>query len=194
MMTYRTTLSGRKRCSSLAAVISVAAALFLGSCSGEGERTPADDSGSGGESAEAVAVAARQVSDVTFRTLDGEKKKISDFSGKILFVNYIETWNNDSKKLVPIMNELQYLRQQNVKVIGVITDRGAYAARTFIRDNDVKFEVLLADGDPGRFGAPSKLPTTHVVTRQGGLFHTFKGLQIEKQYDEFVIEMYRRRM
>ena len=182
-----------KMLSRSAAVLSAAALLLL-SCSGDGGKGSAGDSPPEGGSAEAVADAVRSVSEVTFKTLDGERKKVSDYSGKILLVNYIETWNNDSKKIVPIMNEIQYMRQQHVKVIGVVTDRGAYAARTFMKDNDVKFEVLLADGDPGRFGTPSKLPTTHVVTREGGLFHTFKGLQIKKQYNDFIVEMYRRRM
>jgi hypothetical protein len=176
-------------------VLSLGAALLVASCSGEGDgsNTPADDNFETGAPSTSKAVSVRSVLDVTFRTLEGEEKKISDFDRKLLLVNYIETWNNDSKRLVPIMNEIQREREPNVTVLGVLNDRGASAARTFIGRNDVQFEILLPGGDPGRFGKPEWLPTTHVVTKEGELVHSFKKLHTKKEYDDFINGMNRRR-
>ena len=195
MMPYGTTLKRISRDSAALAVSLAAAFLFI-SCSGDGDgaNTSADDSDTMQAPAAAETLDIRSVSDVTFVTLEGGKKKISDFGGKILLVNYIETWNTDSKKLVPIMNEIQRKRKVNVTVLGIITDRGVSATNLFIKDNDVQFEVLLPGGHPGHFGRPRRLPTTHVVTREGDLFYSFKRLHTRKQYNDLILGMYRRRM
>jgi thiol-disulfide isomerase/thioredoxin len=135
------------------------------------------------------------VSDVTFRTLDGGEKKISDYGREILFINYLATWNEDSRKIVPIMNEVQRKFHANVIVLGIITDaKSASQARVFGKTFGVKFELLLPGGDPGRFGAPNKLPTSHIVTRDDYLFTSFEGLFRAKQYEDMIKAMYRRRM
>jgi cytochrome c biogenesis protein CcmG/thiol:disulfide interchange protein DsbE len=135
------------------------------------------------------------VADVTFRTLDGREKKISDYGRKILVVNYMATWNEDSRKLVPIMNEVQRKFHLNVTVIGVLTDlKDSARVNSFIKTNDVKFEVLLPGGDPGRFGRPRKLPTSHIVTRDDYLLTTFAGLFRADKYEDMILAMYRRRM
>ncbi|MCK4549402.1 MAG: TlpA family protein disulfide reductase [Candidatus Krumholzibacteria bacterium] len=186
-----------RRCSRriIAPATAVAALFLMLSCSGDG--------GGGEKPAEGAAArnepAAEEeqkgiVSDVTFRTLDGSEKKISEYGRKILMVNYMTTWSADSKKLIPIMNEVHRKFHANVVVIGVITDVTAGKARAFMKANDVKFEILLPGGDPGWFGTPSKLPVTHVVTREDLIINRFVGLYEADRYEEFILSMYRRRM
>jgi hypothetical protein len=179
-------------------LVAAAVAFLLVSCSGDGDgaKSPAEDSDAGKAPAAAETAGARSVSDVTFVTLYGEEKKISDYGRKILLVNYIETWNVDSKKLVPIMNEIQRKFHVNVTVLGIVTDKkgGVSAARSFVNANDARFEVLLPGGNPGLFGRAGRLPTTHVVTREDELFYKWEGLHTQKQYEEFILGMYRRRM
>ncbi len=181
----------------LAVSLAAAAAVFLlVSCSGDGDgaKTPADDSDTGKAPAVAERSGARSVSNVTFVTLGGEDKKISDYGRMILLVNYIETWNSDSKKLVPIMNEVQRKFGRNVTVLGIVTGKGgASAAKSFVIANDVRFELLLPGGDPGLFGRASRLPTTHFVTMEYELYYTFKRLHTQKQYEDVIHGMYGRR-
>ena len=199
MMLYGPVLKRKARVFKVLAVSLTAAAVvfLLVSCSGDGDgaKSPADDSDAGKAPAAAETAGSRSVSDVTFVTLYGEEKKISDYGRKILLVNYIETWNVDSKKLVPIMNEIQRKFHVNVTVLGIVTDKGGVSvARSFVNANDARFEVLLPGGGPGLFGRAGRLPTTHVVTREDELFYKWEGLHTQKQYEEFILGMYRRRM
>jgi thiol-disulfide isomerase/thioredoxin len=186
----------------IASAGAVAMALLIFSCSGEedggkasGEDSTADIVADIRGQAGAENTFRGSVSDVTFRTLDGGEKKISDFGRKILFVNYIATWNEDSRKIVPIMNEVQRKFHANVIVLGIIIDaKSASQARIFGKTSGVKFELLLPGGAPGRFGAPAKLPTSHLVTRDNYLLTSFEGLFMAKQYEDMIKAMYRRRM
>jgi len=188
--------SGRFRGRIIVPAAAVAAVFLMLSCSGDGGggETSAEDAGAQSE----VPAEEKQkgiVSDVTFRTLDGGVKKISDYGRKILMVNHMATWNIDSKKLIPIMNEVQRKFHANVVVLGVITDVSSAAqVRAFRKANDVKFELLLPGGDPGWFGTPSRLPVTHVVTREDLIINRFEGLQRADKYEDFILSMYRRRM
>lgn len=199
MMPYGPVLKRKAGASNalIVSLVAAAAAFLLVSCSGDGDgaKTPADDSDTGKAPTATETAGARAVSDVSFVTLGGEEKKISDYSRTILLVNYIETWNSDSKKLVPIMNEVQRKFGRNVTVLGIVTGRGnASAAKSFVKANDVRFEVLLPGGDPGLFGRASKLPTAHFVTMEYELYYTFKRLHSQKQYEDVILGMYRRRL
>ena len=174
-----------------AAAAAAAVAFLLLSCSGDG--------GGGEKSSEETAAADGQkkgiVSDVTFMTLNGGERKISDYGRKILMVNFMETWNADSKKLIPIMNEVQRKFHANVVVIGVITDaKTPGQAIAFKKANGADFEILLPGEDTGWFGTPRRLPTTYVVTREDLIFDRFEGLQRNDHYEDYILAMYRRRM
>ena len=167
--------------------------MALLSCSGGGD----GGEGAGEQAADSSAAAPEPglVSDVTFRNLDGDVVRLSDYGRKILMVNYMETWHADSKALVPIMNEVQRKFFANVVVIGILTDvKSAALAKVFVEKNGVKFEVMLPHGDPGNFGMPGKLPTTHVVTREDQIIGRFDGLHRAKKYEGFILSMYKRRM
>ncbi len=196
------TLPGRSNRRIIAAAGVAAMALLVLSCSGEGDggkTSGGDTAAESGSDAEVQDAAENtykgSVSKVTFRTLSGGEKKISDYGNKILVVNYIATWNEDSRKLVPIMNEVQRKFHANVTVLGVVTDvKSAGQVHAFINAHDVKFELLLPGGHPGRFGNPGKLPTSHIVTRDDYLLSSFEGLFRAKKYEEMILAMYRRRM
>jgi len=136
------------------------------------------------------------LSDVVLRPLEGPERTIADYGGKILIVNFIATWNNDSKALVPVMNEIQKNFVKNVTVIGIAIDEGGPGSlRNFARENDVRFELFTGGSAiAGRFGAAGRVPRTYVLTREARIFGRFTGLKEYRHYHEFLIDMYRRRM
>jgi thiol-disulfide isomerase/thioredoxin len=184
-----------------AAAGAAAVALLLLSCSGGGESGDkggdqvSEDVKTGQGQAVDEAVFKGSVSDVTFKTLEGGEIRISDYGRKILYINYLATWNADCKKIIPIMNEVQRKFHKNVTVLGVMTDvKSAAQARSFGKANNVKFDLLLPGGAPGKLGKPKRLPTSHVVTRDNYLLNSFEGLQRAGEYEEMILAMYRRRM
>ncbi len=179
------------------AACALAVALFVISCSGEGDGgdTAVETGSSGQQPAAAENTYKGNVSDVTFRTLDGDEKKLSDYGPKLMVVNYLATWNEDSKKLVPIMNEMWRKFGGNVIVLGVVVDvKSAAQAKAFGKSTDMKFELLMPGGHSGRFGTPGKLPTSYFVTKDDHFLSSFEGLVREKQYEDMIRMMRVRRM
>jgi hypothetical protein len=178
---------------SLRIILVTAVALSMLSNMGCGGDTGGDKKKDNGISSERSVE--REKAEVSFRTLGGKRRTLSDYSGKILMVNYIASWNVESRDLVSIMNAVHSKFKRNVTVIGVIVDEGGSGrARSFKTQNDVRFELLLPDGKTGKDQRSGRLLTTVIYTRDGKLFKRFDGLQRQKVYEDFLRGMYRRRM
>lgn len=135
-------------------------------------------------------------SGVELHALDGRTVTISDYSGKILFVTFLATWQEDSKKMVPILNEIQRKFGRNVQVLAVAMDKlGTPALGTMLSGKDVRFDAF-ADGEAaaGEFGSARDLPVTYILMRDGKLYKRIDGLTRQKQYEEYIIEMFRKRL
>jgi thiol-disulfide isomerase/thioredoxin len=189
------TMAARRLRVSVRAAACAAVFALLASCSGGEEKSKPADADTSKAQPDSVNTYKGSVADVTFRTLDGGEKKISDFGDKILVVNYLASWNDDSKKIIPMMNEVQRKFFKNVTVIGVMTDlKDPAQVNAFRKNEDVRFELLMPGGPEGRFGRTRRFPTSHIVTRDDYLLTTFEGLFRAKQYEEMILAMYRRRM
>jgi len=189
------TMSDRRAAASFRGAACAAVLAILVSCSGGEEKTKPEAPESLAVRPDSVNTYKGSVAEVTFRTLDGGEKRISDYGDKILVVNYLATWNDDSKKLIPIMNEVQRKFFKNVTVIGVVTDVNSPAqVNAFKKSEDVRFELLMPGGPEGRFGRTRRFPTSHVVTRDDYLLITFEGLFKASKYEDMILAMYRRRM
>ncbi len=133
---------------------------------------------------------------VELRALDGRTVKISDYSGKILFVTFLATWQEDSRKIIPILNEIQRKFGKNVKVLAIAMDKqGTPALGTMLAGRDVKFDAF-ADGETAarEFGSARDLPVTYILMRDGRLYKRIDGLTRQKQYEEYIIEMFGKRL
>lgn len=173
-----------------------AAALFLLLAAGCGGGKDGGEAGGGARDGAEAASPAGGIASVTLRGIDGPDRSIADYEGRILVVNLVATWNNDSKDLVGIMNEIQRGFRRNVDVIAVaLDDRGPEGARMFARQTGAAFDVFLG-GDSVRreFGRPSKFPTTYVLTRDARIFAKIEGLQRYDYYHNTLIRMYQQRL
>jgi thiol-disulfide isomerase/thioredoxin len=139
---------------------------------------------------------AADLSGVELHALDGRTVTISDYSGKILFVTFLATWQEDSKKMIPILNEIQRKFGKNVQVLAIATDRqGTPALGTMLAGRDARFDAFC-DGEAAarEFGSARDLPVTYILMRDGTLYKRIDGLTRQKQYEEYILEMYRKRL
>ncbi|MCK4539228.1 MAG: TlpA family protein disulfide reductase [Candidatus Krumholzibacteria bacterium] len=136
------------------------------------------------------------LSGVRLTKLDGTVTSIGDYSGKILYVTFWATWHEDSRKVIPIMHEIQKKFGKNVQVLAVAMDRqGASVVRGWLMDKEVNFDVFI-DGErtANAFGGARKLPVTYIVLRDGDFFHRIDGLSRKREYEDIILAMYRQHL
>jgi len=110
-------------------------------------------------------------SPVEFRLADlnGKKISLSDFRGKIVFINFWATWCGPCRVEMPAMQKLHTrFKDQNFAMVTINLQEPARKVREFVDRYKLTFTVLLdSQGETGsRFGIRA-LPTTFILDKSG---------------------------
>jgi peroxiredoxin len=112
--------------------------------------------------------------DFSLQSLDGRTQHLSDFRGKVVFLNLWATWCPPCRMEMPSMERLhQRLRGKEFVMLAVSEDEaGATAVRPFVDDMRLTFPVLLDPdgGVPSRYGVTG-YPETFLIDRSGKVVH-----------------------
>ena len=109
--------------------------------------------------------------------LDGELRRLSDWRGDWVVVNYWATWCAPCRKEIPDLSQLHDERD-DITVLGLaFEDTEVEAFRAFLEEYPASYPILLVDvyAPPEAFGAPRALPTTYLIAPDGSLAETWIG-------------------
>lgn len=107
-------------------------------------------------------------------SLNGGKIKLSDYRGKVVFINFWATWCATCKVEMPSMEKLyQKFRDQGFEMLTVSVDKDISLIQPFMKEYNLTFPVLL---DPESQIAKRKykttgVPETFIVDRSGIIVH-----------------------
>jgi peroxiredoxin len=108
--------------------------------------------------------------DFMLKDLEGQARRLSDFKGKIVFLNVWATWCPPCRMEMPSMEHLyRRLQDRDFAMVAVSEDENSKAAvRSFVEQLGLTFPVLLDPEGivPGRYGVTG-YPETFVIDRQG---------------------------
>ncbi len=113
----------------------------------------------------------QQAPDFALRGLDGREVRLSDFRGKVVFLNLWATWCPPCRQEMPSMVRLyEQMQARGVEILAVSEDHDLEALRAFLRSYGVTFPVLL-DPDKAVYNLyrATGVPETHLINRDGVL-------------------------
>lgn len=129
--------------------------------------------------------------------LKGASVKLSDFKGKIVFLNFWATWCPPCREEMPHMqNFYEQIKGQDIEIVAVnLTnlDDGQQAIERFVQDYKLTFPVLLdEDGSVGMEYEIMTIPTSYVLDTEGRIFQKVIGPMNEQMMKDLVeaIRMY----
>ena len=111
-------------------------------------------------------------------TLQGGKIKLSDYRGKVLFINFWATWCATCKVEMPSMEKLyQRFREYDFEMLTISVDKDLSLISPFIKEYNLSFPVLL---DPDskvakRDYKTTGVPETFVIDKNGIIVHKAMG-------------------
>jgi len=127
----------------------------------------------------------KEAPDIEVVDLDGQKVKLSQFKGKVIFLNFWATWCSPCRKEVPTIQSLykKYLNNPDFMVFAVSCDaEGAKEVGKYVRSKAVTFPVFL---DPEMKAAAiygiAGFPETFLIDRNGKIAQKFVG---PRQWDD----------
>ncbi|MFT3790219.1 MAG: TlpA disulfide reductase family protein [Rudaea sp.] len=113
-----------------------------------------------------------QRADLELVDLDGKPRRLSEFDGQLVLLNFWASWCGPCREEMPLLDaSSEKLAGRGLRVVGVAID-DAEAVREFLKDSPVRYPILLGgdeDEDASlRFGdTRSVLPYSVLIGRDG---------------------------
>ena len=161
------------------ATLALALVLVFGGCSkgdaqaGNGSKKNAQAAVSNDEAAKLGLLPtdkAPMAPDWTLQSVDGSTVKLSDFRGKVVVLDFWDTWCPPCKAEIPSFIELydQYKDDGLVIIGAAFGNNGPDAVKQFVKDWKMNYPVVLVTPDVNRlYGGIQSIPTTFIIDPEG---------------------------
>ncbi|MBI3939273.1 MAG: redoxin domain-containing protein [Acidobacteria bacterium] len=126
--------------------------------------------------------------------LEGQVRKLSDFGGKIVLVNFWATWCAPCKAEIPGLLDIYREKKGHFEIIGIAEESELKDIHTFVKEMKMDYPISLDPG--GRIGQQYKIfayPTSYLFAPDGTLEREYLGFladdvlrkdleEVEKKY------------
>ncbi|MEW8498959.1 MAG: TlpA disulfide reductase family protein, partial [Candidatus Thiodiazotropha taylori] len=117
------------------------------------------------------------------QNLDGDYKKLRDYRGKVVLVNFWASWCAPCRAELPSMNRAwNRLKSSGMAMLAINLGEDREAVSAFLRDYPIDFEVLMDErGRISQRWRIKALPTTLVLNKRGQIIYQVIG---EREWDQ----------
>nr|NIV99410.1 redoxin domain-containing protein [Candidatus Saccharibacteria bacterium] len=107
--------------------------------------------------------------EVTLKDLNGQQVSLSDFRGKIVFINFWTTWCLACVIEMPSMEKLhQKFKDKDFVMLAINLQESASKIKQFYKEYKLTFTTLLdTTGDVGTGFGIRSIPTTYILDKNG---------------------------
>ena len=109
--------------------------------------------------------------DFKLKDIKGKWVWLSDFRGKVVFLNFWATWCPPCKYEMPSMQKLyDKLKHKKFAMVAVDLQEPVSRVKDFVKEYKLSFTVLLdSTGDVGRQFGIRSIPSTFIIDGKGGI-------------------------
>ena len=125
--------------------------------------------------------------DFSLLNLSQKKVNLSDYQGKVIILDFWDTWCSPCRMEIHDFVELQKKwGDKGLQIIGVAFGRqGLSAVKSFAKKYKINYLVLLADGQIlEKYGPIRGIPTTFVINREGKIYKKYIGYRPKGIFEE----------
>lgn len=122
-----------------------------------------------------------------------KRYSLSDFEGKVVYLDFWATWCKPCRASFPWMNEMQAKYEaQGFEVVSINLDQEPLSIATFLNRYPANFKILL---DPiGEVASDYELlgmPSSYLIDKDGVLRHTHTGFfnKSKPQYEQEIVSL-----
>ncbi len=118
-------------------------------------------------------------------SLPGQNKtvQLSDYRGKVVYLDFWASWCEPCKRSFPWMNELQSLYgEDGFEIIAVNLDTSRKDAEEFLKKMPAQFEVAFdKSGKTAEAYNLKAMPSSFLIDKNGRLVHKSLGYRVEEK-------------
>ncbi len=109
--------------------------------------------------------------DFELKDLSGKYVSLSDFKGKVVFLNFWATWCGPCRIEMPSMQEVYtLLKHRGFEIVAVNLQESEKTVQKFVDELGLTFTILLdSNGRVGSMYGARSIPTTYIIDREGNV-------------------------
>lgn len=126
--------------------------------------------------------------DFTLMDINGNAVSLSDFEGKVVFLNFWATWCRPCRMEIPHFIELIDKYGDDFVVLGVAIDNREFEKVPPFMDNmGINYPVVLdTKGVSNMYGGIRSIPTTFVISREGKAVEMIVGSRPKDEFENLI--------
>jgi len=124
-------------------------------------------------------VAGTKAPDFTVRDLQGKEVTLSDFRGRLVFLNFWATWCPPCREEMPSMERLyRFMKGKPFTLLAVSVDTNAATVERFRRARGYTFPILIDEGQKAAtLYQTTGVPETFIISPEGTILYKIVGPQ-----------------
>ncbi len=113
------------------------------------------------------------------RIENGQEIRLSEFLGKVVYVDFWASWCTPCRRSLPLYEDLsKRFPADRFQILAVNLDEDRIDAENFLEAHPVSYPILLdASGDSARDWAVSAMPSSYLVDSSGKLAYIYIGFE-----------------
>ncbi len=123
---------------------------------------------------------------------DGNAVQLSDFSGKVVILDFWATWCGPCRMEIPGFVQLyERYKDEGLEIVGISLDRDGWnAVIPFMEQYGVNYTVVLGDQNVVmRYGGIRSIPTTFVINKNGQVVDRVVGYRPPDYFENEVVQL-----
>jgi cytochrome c biogenesis protein CcmG/thiol:disulfide interchange protein DsbE len=134
----------------------------------------------------------KKAAEFTLTDINGARKSLSDFKGKVIILDFWATWCPPCRQEIPHFISLydQY-KGQGLEIIGIALDNGgAGVVSAFSGRNKINYTVLLGNDEVSDlYGGIAAIPTTFILDKDGNIRKKYIGYNEKEVFERDIKEL-----
>jgi len=129
--------------------------------------------------------------DFELKDINGNPFKLSDYSGKVIILNFFATWCPPCRMEMPDFNELSGKYPDALKIVGVnVAGESLSKVKEFAGQNGLTFTIVLDDGKVSRdYGPIRAIPVTVVINKNFEIAKKYIGARSKEDFEKDVLAL-----
>ena len=125
-----------------------------------------------------VSLSCAEVSyEFTLQDLEGKPISLSDYKGKIVFIDFWATWCPPCRMSIPYVEKLyqKYKKSEDIVVLGINLQEDKDTITKFMQKQKMNYPILLSDNKVISNYKISSIPQFFLIDRNGDLYNKYVG-------------------
>jgi len=149
-----------------------------------------DLGGNSGNETRSTEPCAKPAPQFTLKDVNGKVVSLSDFSGKVIILDFWATWCGPCVREIPTFIQLQNeYENKGLMVVGISLDDHRTVARlpAFVREKGINYPILYGSAQVvATYGGITSIPTTFIIDRDGCIVKKVVGMHSKAQFESYI--------